>query len=73
MTEPERFTLANRDHLSAVLAVLFATGAMCPVCGYATRRTSKRWARCKRCGERVARRDLETLTAEGELRSTSHD
>jgi tRNA(Ile2) C34 agmatinyltransferase TiaS len=62
--DAERFTLANRDHLSAVLAVLFATGAMCPKCGYATRRTSKRWARCKQCGERVPRRDLLTLTAE---------
>lgn len=54
--------LAHRDGPRALLAVLIYEGAMCPKCGYATRVTSKRWARCKRCGERVRRRELPQTT-----------
>ena len=60
---------ANRQHplatvtgLGLVLGFLLRDGAMCPKCGYGTRATSKRWARCKRCGERVARRQLPNAT-----------
>ena len=56
--DPERFTLANRRHLYLFLGVLVFTGGMCPKCGYGTRYTSKRWAVCKRCGHRCARREL---------------
>jgi len=53
----ERFSLANRGHLSLFVGILLRDGALCPSCGYGTRKTSKRWATCKRCGERVARGD----------------
>lgn len=42
--------------------VLLVMGAMCPKCGYGTRKTSKRWARCKRCNERVSLRTDEQVT-----------
>lgn len=48
--------LATRDGLELVLGLLFHTGAMCPTCGWGTRVTSKNWAKCKKCGERVRRR-----------------
>lgn len=54
----ERFSLANKRHLSLVLAIMVASGSMCPKCGHGTRATSKRWAKCKKCGERVPRRSL---------------
>lgn len=54
----ERFSLANKEHLGVFLDVLVYTGAMCPKCCFGTRVTSKRWAKCKRCGERVERRKL---------------
>lgn len=54
----ERFSFANLDHLKIFVAVLAVTGAMCPKCGFATRKTSKNWAKCKKCGERVARHAL---------------
>jgi uncharacterized protein (DUF983 family) len=38
-----------------IIVILVAMGSMCPKCGHGTRRTSKRWARCKSCGERVRR------------------
>lgn len=44
--------------LELVVRMLVYEGSMCPDCGYATRKTSKRWARCKRCGKRVPRREL---------------
>lgn len=50
--------LATKDGLNAFVACLAYMGAMCPKCGYGTRRTSKNWAKCKKCGERVARREL---------------
>lgn len=64
--EPRRFSLANRDHLELFMGILFYTGAMCQKCGYGTRVTSKRWAKCKRpgCGERVERRELPSKSQE---------
>lgn len=59
----ERFTLTNRSHLELFIAVLAAIGAICPKCGSGTRKTSKRWARCKKCNERVPRRELSELEA----------
>ncbi len=47
--------LANRVGIRIVCALLAGLGAICPKCGYGTRATSKRWAKCKRCGERVSR------------------
>lgn len=66
MSEPERFTLANRDHLSLFMLCLVLSGGACPECGYGTRATSKRWARCKRpgCNTRVRRRTKAEVEAE---------
>ena len=50
--------LATKQGLELFLAALFHVGAMCPKCGFGTRVTSKRWAKCKKCGERVERREL---------------
>ena len=47
--------LATMTGLGLVLGILLRDGAMCPKCGHGTRATSKRWARCKKCGERVQR------------------
>ena len=54
----ERFSLANKKHLTAFVVVLALMGALCPKCGFGTRKTSKNWARCKKCDHRVARRSL---------------
>lgn len=48
-----RYPLATKTGIELMLGYLMANGAMCPKCGYGTRKTSKRWARCKRCNERV--------------------
>lgn len=47
--------LSNRIGIALVLTELLTMGALCPACGHGTRVTSKRWARCKKCGERVQR------------------
>jgi hypothetical protein len=47
--------LAHKDGINLVFGLLMASGAMCPKCGFGTRATSKKWARCKKCGERVER------------------
>jgi tRNA(Ile2) C34 agmatinyltransferase TiaS len=39
--------------LGLVIGFLLRDGAMCQKCGSGTRAKSKRWARCKGCGERV--------------------
>jgi hypothetical protein len=53
----ERVThpLARRDGIELTVGLLLVMGAMCPKCGHGTRVTSKRWAHCKKCGERVCR------------------
>jgi tRNA(Ile2) C34 agmatinyltransferase TiaS len=51
----QRHPLATATGVSLIVAFLLHDGAMCPKCGHGTRATSKRWARCKRCGERVRR------------------
>jgi tRNA(Ile2) C34 agmatinyltransferase TiaS len=56
-----RHLLATKQGISAMLAVLLAAGDMCPECGHGTRATSKRWARCKACGARVARHSIQVL------------
>ena len=50
-----RYPLATKTGIEMMIAMLLHDGAMCNKCGYGTRVTSKRWARCKKCGERVAR------------------
>lgn len=57
------FTLANREHMSLLTGLLLYSGALCPKCGHGTRATSKRWRKCKKCGERVERRNLDDLTS----------
>lgn len=50
--------LAHRGGIETVIGLLIYSGGMCPKCGHGTRCTSKKWARCKKCGNRVARRDF---------------
>lgn len=50
--------LATKRGIGLFVGLLIYTGAMCPKCGFGTRATSKRWAKCKKCGERVERRKL---------------
>jgi predicted Zn-ribbon and HTH transcriptional regulator len=50
--------LATEDGLQMFVNILAYMGALCPKCGFGTRKTSKRWARCKKCNERVERREL---------------
>lgn len=59
----ERFSLANEEHLEVFLRALAYTGAICPKCGFGTRAVSKKWRKCKRCGVKVERRELPTLSA----------
>lgn len=50
------FSLANLDDVISLTALLMASGSAClQWLGNGTRKTSKRWARCKRegCGHRV--------------------
>lgn len=47
--------LAHKDGINFVLGFLMHTGAMCPKCQFGTRVKSKRWAVCKKCGQRVER------------------
>lgn len=58
----ERFSLANRRHLGMFVSLLHASGALCPECGHATRKTSKNWARCKKCNARVRRYELDEIS-----------
>ena len=50
--------LVTKRGLNLMVTLLFHTGAMCPKCTHGTRVISKRWAKCKKCGERVERREL---------------
>lgn len=65
--------LASRDGIALTLGILFGMGAMCPKCGYGTRVTSKRWAKCKKCGERVARRTADDVGARLDAAVRSHE
>lgn len=56
-----RPTFATPHGLSLIVAMMVVEGAWCVDCGHGTRMTSKHWARCLKCGERVPR--LDTLTA----------
>lgn len=58
-----KHVLAHRDGIRGVLTILAFMGDLSPCCGKGTRKTSKRWARCRGCGGRVERRDLPPLTA----------
>jgi hypothetical protein len=59
-----RHPLATQDGISLVWALLFVSGSMCPDCGYGTRATSKRWARCKKCGRsRIPRCSMDEAAA----------
>ena len=59
-----RHPLATATGINLMGALLMGSGAMCPKCCHGTRVTSKRWARCKKCGERVPRRKMEDVAAE---------
>ena len=54
---------AHKDGITLVFGLLMASGAMCPKCGFGTRVTSKKWARCKKCGERVERVKMSDISA----------
>jgi len=56
---------SSKQGITLFVAMALAEGVMCPRCGYGTRRTSKRWARCKKCGHRVERRTLGQPRVEG--------
>ena len=65
MTDRDDLKKFERDHplatergLELFIGLLFHVGAMCPKCGFGTRVTSKKWAKCKKCGERVERKEL---------------
>lgn len=49
---------STTEGLETVCTLLVYMGAMCPLCAHGTRVTSKRWAKCKKCGNRVERRKL---------------
>jgi tRNA(Ile2) C34 agmatinyltransferase TiaS len=55
--------LATEEGVELFCGLLALMGAMCPKCGHGTRVTSKRWAKCKKCGERVERRALPATAA----------
>lgn len=53
--------LATKQGLELFCALLTVSGAMCPKCAYGTRVVSKKWAKCKKCGEKVARVAMEDI------------
>ncbi len=55
----KKHPFATKKGIEMLFAMLLHEGAMCPKCGYGTKVTSNRWAKCKRCGERVSRQPLE--------------
>lgn len=58
---PPGYPLAHREGISIFFGILTAIGAACPKCCHGTRVTSKRWAKCIKCGERVERRDAKNI------------
>jgi hypothetical protein len=72
----ERFSFANMRHLKLFIGLAIADGSMCPKCLYGARRTSKRWARCKRptCQHRFRRvMDLGAEAKAQQQRRVSHE
>lgn len=65
--------LATKSGLQVFVELLLYKGAMCPKCMHGTRVTSKRWAKCKKCGARVQRRSLDDLKESETERGTSND
>lgn len=49
---------AHKEGIMLLFSMLLHQGDMCPKCWYATKKTSKRWAKCKKCGMRVERKDI---------------
>lgn len=58
--------LATEQGVAATVGVMLFMGGICPDCGSGTRVTSKRWARCKACGRRVQRHELDDRRGPGE-------
>ena len=65
--------LAHKDGINLIFGLLMASGAMCPKCGFGTRVTSKNWARCKKCGERVCRVKRVDKLRDAAYRSKRYD
>ncbi len=59
-----RNPLASLTGITLVTHLLLESGALSPCCGFGTRVTSKRWARCKKCGGRVVRRGMDSVADE---------
>jgi hypothetical protein len=53
------YPLATKPGILGLFAILLQNGDMCPKCGYGTRVINKRWNKCKRCGEKVARPEID--------------
>lgn len=58
MKENSTAILAHRDGIKVFIALLLYQGAMCPKCSFGTRVVSKKWSKCKKCGDRIERRTL---------------
>ncbi len=65
--------LAHKHGINLVVGLLIASGGMCPKCGYGTRATSKKWARCKKCGERVERVKMQDIKLKAVAPGTPND
>jgi uncharacterized protein (DUF983 family) len=50
--------LATEEGLALFIGLLLHSGAICPKCNFGTRAVSKRWRKCKKCGEKVERKEL---------------
>lgn len=55
MKKAQQYPLATKTGIEMMFAMMIYNGDMCHKCGHGTRKTSKNWARCKKCGERVRR------------------
>ena len=56
--------LAHKDGIALVFGILIERGDMCPSCGFATRKMSARWAKCKKCGMRIYRGKISDVAAQ---------
>jgi tRNA(Ile2) C34 agmatinyltransferase TiaS len=50
--------LAHQEGIRIFIALLVHRGALCPKCAFGTRVVSKKWAKCKKCGDRIERRKM---------------